>query len=313
MKPSTFSRTKLSATILTLLGATAIGFLPPSTALAQSKTSSTYSEVAVDGPERINNSGKLRMLSQRIAASTCTLTSGIAVDQSREILEAAELEFEQILNALQFGDTELGIVKPEERRKTLVIIEKVAAEWAPIKQSIDIVLRDSTDIDQAHLVDDANLTLLAVTVDLAAEISNQYANPFEMSQADAMLIDIAGRQRMLTQRIAKDACEVWTGYHSEAAKEDLAKTMQIFELTLNALQNGMPEAGITAAPTETIADELLVIQKRWNDLKIHPQTLVDGGEISEEAKVELYLGLNQELADLNHLVGQYAQYAKRAH
>ncbi len=306
---STFSRAGFGATCIAIIGLAMIS----APAFAQQTGSTSYSDVKVDGPERINNAGKLRMLSQRIAAYTCTLTSGVSINTSREILARSEQEFGQILNALQFGDETLGIIAPEERRKTLLVIEKLVAEWLPVKAAIDTVLADNSNLDQAHVIDDANLSLLDRAVDLAVEISNQYANPFEMSQSDALLIDIAGRQRMLTQRIAKDACEVWTGYHSEEAKVDLSQTMQMFELSLTALQNGMPDAGITAAPTPAIAEELKVILDRWNGLKIHPVTLAEGGEISDAAKVQIYEGLNQELADLNHLVGQYAQYAKRGH
>ena len=70
--------------------------------------------------ERINYSGKLRMLSQRIPSAACHLSRGIDVEGARALLRAAPAEFEQILTALEFGgDTELNIKHPETRRKSI--------------------------------------------------------------------------------------------------------------------------------------------------------------------------------------------------
>jgi hypothetical protein len=41
---------------------------------------------------------------------------------------------------------------------------------------------------------------------LVSDLLAQYSNPNAMLQAIAMLVDISGRQRMLTQRMSKNFC-----------------------------------------------------------------------------------------------------------
>ena len=148
---------------------------------------------------------------------------------------------------------------------------------------------------------------------LQSDISGRYANPYEMTAADAMMVDIAGRQLMLTQKMAKDSCEVWTGYNAEAAREDLRATMQTCEVSLNALRDGMPSAGLQPAPTEKIRDDLDILLRRWSVIRVNQQTLVDGGELDEAQKAEIFHDLQLELEDLRTLLYDYREYAERNH
>ncbi len=270
-------------------------------------------DVESDGADRIHIAGQLRTLTQQVAAASCALTSDIAVEEAHDVLELATAQFDRYIVALKDGDEGLHILHPETRRLTLEDIDHVREEWDAIHGAIDSVLADGHDVESAHIIDDHNLKLLGLTTILASDIASQYAHPFEISAADAMTIEIAGRQRMLTQKMAKDACEIWTGYHSEEAKEDLAQTMTIFEASLNALRFGLPEAGIQAAPNDAIRNDLDELLARWDIIKVNAQTLVDGGTLNEEQKTEVFHDLEVELADLDHLLLDYKEYAERAH
>ncbi|MDO6590981.1 hypothetical protein DS901_16265 [Loktanella sp. D2R18] len=270
-------------------------------------------DVESDGADRIHIAGQLRTLTQQVAAASCALTSDIAVDEAHDVLELATAQFDRYIVALKEGDEGLHILHPETRRLTIADIDHVREEWDAIHGAIDSVLEDGHDVESAHIIDDHNLKLLELTTILASDIASQYAHPFEISAADAMTIEIAGRQRMLTQKMAKDACEVWTGYHAEEAKEDLAQTMTIFEASLNALRFGLPEAGIQAAPNDAIRNDLDELLARWDIIKVNAQTLVDGGTLNEEQKTEVFHDLEVELADLDHLLLDYKEYAERAH
>ena len=189
----------------------------------------------------------------------------------------------------------------------------VLEEWSAIHGAIDSVLADHSDVDGAHVIDDHNLKLLELTTILSSDIAARYSHPYEMTAQDAMMIEIAGRQLMLTQKMAKDSCEVWTGYHAEEARADLAATMQIFETSLHALRFGMPEAGLQAAPNDVIRADLDILLERWEVIKVNQQTLVDGGELNEEQKTEIFHDLLLELYDLEHLLDDYKEHSERAH
>ena len=148
---------------------------------------------------------------------------------------------------------------------------------------------------------------------MASDIAGQYAHPFEITADNVILIELAGRQRMLTQKMAKDACEIWTGYHSEEAKEDLRSTMVIFENSLVALRDGMPSVGVLPAPNDIIRADLDDLLNRWGILKPNLTTLIDGGELNEEQKFEVFHDLEVELVELDHLIDDYKEYAERNH
>lgn len=266
-----------------------------------------------DGVNRINQSGRLRMLTQRIAAASCALSSNVAIEESQERLKEAGQEFDQIIKALQFGDEHLQIVGEETRKLTIANIEKLSTEWAPTRQAIDAVLENGHEVEEMRVILDSNMPLLELTKNLSSGIANQYAHPFEITHADTMMLEIAARQRMFTQKMTKDSCRIWTDYNSQEAKDDLNKTMELFEVSLLALRDGYPDVGIKAAPTSQIADELDTILASWEAIKTKQLSLVNGDEIDDSAKYEIFNGLNLELAGLDNLVHNYVAYAERNH
>lgn len=270
-------------------------------------------DIISDSSDRIDLANQLPMLSQRVAASACALTSDIEPDMSLAILEKSYHDFERIVIALRDGDAELNIPEPETRRITIKEINDVWNAWGPTHDAILEILDDHHDVDAAHRIDDHNMEILDLTSILASDISSQYTHPYEVTQSNAMLITIAGRQRMLTQKMIKDSCEIWTHYHEEEGRADLIKTMDIFEKSLVALRDGMPDVGIKPAPNEEIRADLDSILKRWKIIKGNQLILIDGGELDEAGKTEIFHDLNLELAELNLLVKHYTDYATKHH
>ena len=266
-----------------------------------------------DGADRIRISSQLRTLTQQVAAASCAVTSNVDVEEAHDVLEHATKQFDRYIVALRVGDEELHVLGPEKNRRTLEDLDHVEAEWQAIHGAVDSVLADGHDVESAHIIDDHNLKLLELTTILASDIASQYAHPFEITTADLQSIELAGRQRMLTQKMAKDACEIWTGYHAEEGREDLKETMVIFENSLNALRFGFPAAGINEAPNDEIRADLDSLLERWAVLRVNLKTLVDGGELNEEQKYEVFHDLEIELVELDHLLEDYRAYAERAH
>ncbi|MEO1275797.1 MAG: type IV pili methyl-accepting chemotaxis transducer N-terminal domain-containing protein, partial [Pseudomonadota bacterium] len=178
---------------------------------------------------------------------------------------------------------------------------------------VDSAVGVGHDVESAHIIDDHNLKLLELATTLASDITGQYSHPFELTQADALLITLAGRQRMLTQKMAKDACEIWTGYHAEDGRADLEKSMKTFETALTALRFGMPALGVKPAPTEVIAKDLDSLLERWGVLRGNLDALLAGEELNMDQKYEIIHDFNIELDELDHLIHDYKIYAERHH
>ena len=266
-----------------------------------------------DGADRIRMANRLTMLTQRVAAASCSLTSDVAIDESHFHLEEAMHEIDIIIDALKNGNEALHILGPEENAVTLKDIKLLDEEWQATHGAVESVLADGHDVDSAHIIDDHNLELLKLANNLLTDIQGQYSHPFEMTQADAMLLNISGRQRMLTQKMAKDACEIWTGYHAEEGRADLTETMANFETSLNALLNGMPSVGIAPAPNDAIRKDLESLLSRWSIIKGNLTKLLEGEELNYDQKFEIFHDFNIELEELDHLVHDYKLYVERHH
>lgn len=262
----------------------------------------------VGATERVNFSGKLRMLSQRVAAAACNYEAGIDKETSLNILLGAQTEFAKIARGLEFGDADLRMNGEEKRRKTLKAIHDLNAAWADMSAAIDGLVRGNEAASNLDYISANNMNVLSHAKLLVSEISGQYSDPTAMLQADAALVDISGRQRMLTQKMSKESCQVWSGQADSA--EALAGTMQMFEVSLNALRSGMPEAGIKPAPTEDIALGLDDIWADWQALKPTLETAVANTAADPAARSEVFGQLNVMLKEMNEVVGLYAIYGK---
>ncbi|MEM6938716.1 MAG: type IV pili methyl-accepting chemotaxis transducer N-terminal domain-containing protein [Pseudomonadota bacterium] len=270
-------------------------------------------EIESDSAERIKYAGQLRTYTQQVAAASCAITSNVSADEAYDILVSATSRFDRYLHALTYGDEELGIYAPETKTSIIDGLKEVEAEWKLVHDAIDKVLANGKDVESAHFIDDHNLRLLELTDKLSAEIKWSHANPFEISAADAMTMEIAGRQRMLTQKMAKRACEIWTGYRADEAKVALATLMQKFEASLRALRFGLTEAGIAPAPNDIIRADLDGLLVRWEGIKANQEALLHGQPLDLAQKVQIFHELQLELADLEHLLKDYRDHAERAH
>ena len=280
------------------------------TAHADSEVIETAYIEDIGAQERINFSGKLRMLSQRIPSAACHLVEGTQTDKASAILAGATAEFEKILNALEFGDPDLKIKGEEQRRKTLVKMHDLREKWAPVKAAA-LAMADG-DVSEGNLdvILSDNMGVLGAAKLLVSELVGQYSDPTAMLQADSLLIDIAGRQRMLTQKMSKETCMLASHHAKPDTVEQLQGTMQMFEVSLMALRNGLPEAGIKAAPNAEIEGGLDVVIADWNKVKPTLETLIGGTDISAEEEATKFVSLNTMLFNMNQVVGMYTEATK---
>ena len=72
-------------------------------------------EIVSDAIDRIAQVTNLPMLTQRVAAASCAVTSGVDVEEAHNVLEEASTQFEAIIFALRDGNAELNIFGPEPR------------------------------------------------------------------------------------------------------------------------------------------------------------------------------------------------------
>ena len=136
---------------------------------------------------RVDSSGKLRMLSQRVTAAACYVRAGVDTENTLPALMGAATEFEAILDALEFGDPDRGIIGAEVRRRTIVGLEKLRNEfWAPVAEHASLIASGAGDGDTMAVMAQLSEPLLEFAKRMVSEISGQYSDPTILLQADAM-------------------------------------------------------------------------------------------------------------------------------
>jgi len=297
-----------SGVVLTALPVIALSIA--SAAYADGTLSKSELAQQLGASERVNFSGKLRMLSQRVIATSCNYAAGVDPAESGKHMQAARDEFALIVDALENGNPDLGMNGAERRKKTLARIDELKNEWNPLSGDLASI----QEAPNSQAVESAAIQsgqVLSVAKLLVSDLSAQYSDPAAMVQANAMLIDISGRQRMLSQRMSKNVCLAASGITTETAKKELAATAEMFETSLTALRGGMAAAGINPPPNDEISAGLDVVYNDWTELKPAVEAILTGGSLSDDERASVYHGMNQMTGNMNKVVGMYSAASKQ--
>ncbi|MCK0095240.1 type IV pili methyl-accepting chemotaxis transducer N-terminal domain-containing protein [Yoonia sp. F2084L] len=280
----------------------------PATGQAASTSGNFIEDIGAS--QRVDFAGKLRMLSQRVVAAACYADAGIDREDSLAVLNAAAAEFVVIKEALEVGNPDLGIIGPEERARTLAGLERLTNLWTPVGALADrVAAGDGTTADVAKMAELSG-PLLEMAKLVVGIISTEYSNPAELLFADAIAIDIAGRQRMLSQRMSKNACLLANGLNTDTARAELQAARDMFDTSLTILRMGEASVGIKAPPTQQIADELDVVIARWATLQPIVDMALEGGTLDEEQLEIMFNGANAMTGEMNTVVGSYSEASK---
>jgi len=209
---------------------------------------------------RVNLSSKLGMLSYQIAGATCRLHAGIDAPQARALLHDSQVEIRTILEGLEFGNRQLGIPTPEKHSRLLRSLRVVGEEWGRMSAAIDSVVSGTDVAGNTVRIVDGSRALDEKASKLAAEINARYSNPNEMLFVDGLAIHMAGRQRILIQKAAAEACLRASGAGDVTS---LTETTELFQKTLTALRDGMAAAGIRKPPNEKVQSTVDDAWKNW--------------------------------------------------
>ena len=213
----------------------------------------------------INLSGKERMLTQKMTKLALQSTLNIQKDESRKALKKVADLYAKTLTGFKNGDSDLGL-KATTNKKVKEQIAVVEKAWKPFYEAVNkIVEGKDKDGKALDYVVKNNEKLLKLSNNLveAYESSNTSINYLE--KARLHLVNIAGRQRMLTQKMTKEKLLLLKGENSYAPK--LAKSVKLFDSSLTALIKGDKSQNITKPTNEKIIKQLKVVSKLWEELK----------------------------------------------
>ena len=153
----------------------------------------------------------------------------------------------------------------------------------------------------------AVIAILAVSAVLVVYVFITLAR----QSTDGLVIDVAGRQRMLCQKMTKESLGILLGSEVQKNREDLKKTADLFDRSLKGLIQGDPKEGLPPTTRPAILAQLKVVEGLWTGFKASIARILgsqDHKEIEEAAKSMLAANLDL-LGEMNKAVGMYAQYS----
>ncbi|WP_082878600.1 MULTISPECIES: type IV pili methyl-accepting chemotaxis transducer N-terminal domain-containing protein [unclassified Oleiphilus] len=187
----------------------------------------------------LNLSGKQRMLTQKMSKEVTLVALGVDAEQHIKNLSATSDLFDRTLKGLRDGDAELGLPSTESKRivRQLDKVDGIWAEFYPVIK--DVIGSGAVTQDQLSLIAEKNLPLLK-QMNKAVGLYEKDAkkNGTEASPELATTINLAGKQRMLTQKMSKEYFLVALGFDVENNKLNLLDTYSLFDQTLFGLRDG---------------------------------------------------------------------------
>ncbi|MEL6838642.1 MAG: type IV pili methyl-accepting chemotaxis transducer N-terminal domain-containing protein [Pseudomonadota bacterium] len=262
---------------------------------------------------RIEAGDELRVVSQEVPSAVCHLHNGVAQELSAELVIEGIEKFDRMFNALMNGDPDFGIIGGEERARTLRLMEELSGLWIPVRDAAYAVHNNPADTAAVSVVYTSASDLLDKTSVLLSELEAEYSNPVELLYEDAMLLEVSGRQAMLSQRISYLACRKWSGSADDEYIGLLRTAASQYDFAMQALQNGAPELGIKPPPTEEIALALQTVADDSALIREKMSSLFDDGTLTPDRAADLYTILADKMHKLEKIAHLYAEYSKRVY
>jgi nitrate/nitrite-specific signal transduction histidine kinase len=231
--------------------------------------------------EAINKAGRQRMLSQRMAKAWLALGQGIEVKRAEKVLYDSMALFDR-----QF--VELKAYAPTPEIKATYNAQE--ATWGDYKAAL---VGNAPDRSAAPLL----LSLDAKVLKLAHQGTVQLEQ--YSGKAAGKLVNVAGRQRMLSQRTAKFyLSQRWGANVPEAAKELTTARIE-FKAALKLLDEA-PQA------TNNIRDLLHLAEQQWVFFENALNRLSDDSG-AERRATEVFATSENILQVMDQVTGLYAQ------
>ena len=136
------------------------------------------------------------------------------------------------------------------------------------------------------------------------------------NKKDALIINIAGKERMLTQRISKN---IFYLYHNNYKNfKELDAAINEFVYNLNSLKDGNKTLDIEKAPTDEIFNQILKVEQMWANFSSNVSNFKDLLLIEDEYSEKLIKNIvksiyntnNQLLDEVDNLVTMYTLNAE---
>ena len=227
--------------------------------------------------EAIDKAGAQRMLSQRMGKAWLGQLRPELAERARSVLQASEARFErQLAELLAFAPTPeiAGSYKALQHRFDAY---RALLQSAPNPQRVGELLQTSGEV----------LSLAHLATGQLQERSGA---------ATAKLVNLSGRQRMLSQRLALYYLAGQQGAKADLVRSETTKARTEFEVALQALSTA-PEA------TSAIRANLELAKSQW----VFLQSALAGESQGPKAASDVFVASENLLTVMETVTGQFAR------
>lgn len=227
----------------------------------------------------INIAGRQRMLTQKMSKEI--LLASYNPDFSDYFKSASQtaLLFDASLNGLLNGNAQMGLPGTQSRR-IVRQIDKIGMIWQPFYEAVSSVSGSKSANPMAlEVIVKDNLPLLSEMNKAVKLYEKEYSSgEGNTDPRFAVTINLAGKQRMLTQKMSKEFVLIAKGHNADENKLNLLETYELFDRTLKGLREGDETLELDASiNTPEIQAQLKKVAALWEAFKPIMEKAADQG------------------------------------
>ena len=229
--------------------------------------------------ELLNLAGKQRMLSQRIAKDYFYIGQGVNVSKATKQLKSSLQTFNKSQQILSKN------IKDDEIQNMLMFVDMSSEDFTSI-------VKQPYSLDNAALILDLSESMLE---------GNQYvvdALKEKVKAQNSTLVDLAGRQRMLSQRIAKYYISYQAGIKDKNSIVQMKEAVQAFNEANELLM-------ANKSNTPAINTELKKVNRLWKIVYKFYLNIEKGG-----LPIIVYNSTDDIMKKMNKITKMYIQLEK---
>jgi len=259
----------------------------------------------------LNLSGRQRMLTQKMSKEALLVAAGVNADGNRQNLTKTMALFETTLSGLRDGDSTVNLPPTSNKRivKQLDKVKGLYDELYPVFSAVAGGAAPSSE--DIAVIAEKNLPLLK-NMNKAVKMYERESQKVLTGNSDlAVVINLSGKQRMLTQKMSKEFLLVQLGVNTDENTLSVRETSALFDRTLKGLLDGDTDLELPGTTEQGIRDQLGKVSQLWAEFYPIVAKAGEAGATLTERDVEVIAEKNLPLLkNMNAAVKMYEQLAK---